>query len=74
MNWCGFFGFGGCVDLLDLGLGSFSDGLILVVFSWGVLEELRIEMFYGIIILVFKVWILLLCWVEFCEFVFFLVF
>ncbi|CAO2582241.1 Proteasome subunit beta type-5, partial [Lemmus lemmus] len=49
-----FFGLGGRVDLLDLGLGSPGDGLSLAVPSWGVPEILMIEMLHGTTTLAFK--------------------
>lgn len=55
VNRRGFFGLGGRADLLDLGLGSPSDGLSLAAPSCDVPEEPRIEMLHGTTTLAFKV-------------------
>ncbi|XP_004698955.1 proteasome subunit beta type-5 [Echinops telfairi] len=54
VNERGFFGLGGCADLLHPSPGSYRDGLKLAAPRWGVPEEPRIEMLHGTTTLAFK--------------------
>lgn len=56
VNQCRFSGLKVYADLLDLGPGGPSDGLILAMPSWGVSDEQGIKMLHGITTLVFKFW------------------